>query len=306
MPNLYDGPIIDPHHHLWDLTSASHPWLTAAAAGENPLGDVAPLLRDYLVDDYLADTAGQNVVASVHIEAGWRPDDPLGETRWLELLAAGSGVAACYVAHVPLADPDAPRLIDEQAAVPKVVGVRDILSWHSDPARSFASHGDLMDLPDWQAGLAHLGRRGLGFDLMIFPGQMAQAARLTRKFPDQLFVLNHCGSPIDRDPESLARWRSGLAALAEAPNVRVKISDLVAYDHHWTLDSLRAVVLRCIDCFGPERSMFGTDFPVAKLHATAAEVFDSFRTIVADFSADEQHALFFETARQTYRVPVEG
>jgi predicted TIM-barrel fold metal-dependent hydrolase len=84
--------------------------------------------------------------------------------------------------------------------------------------------------------------------------------------------------------------------------VRIKISDLVAYDHDWTLDSLRAVLFTCLDCFGAARAMVGSDFPVAKLHATCDEIFDAFETLTAELSADEQHALFFDTAQQTYRI----
>ena len=69
---------------------------------------------------------------------------------------------------------------------------------------------------------------------MVFPNQLAEAARLARDFPNQAFVLEHGGSPIDRDEAGLERWRAGIAALAERPNVAIKISDLVAYDHDWT------------------------------------------------------------------------
>jgi predicted TIM-barrel fold metal-dependent hydrolase len=137
---------------------------------------------------------------------------------------------------------------------------------------------------------------------MVFPRQFADAAQLAAAFPDQQFVLNHCGSPIDRDAEGMRRWRDGLRLLAEHDNVAIKISDLVAYDHDWTLDSLRPVVLHCIDCFGTGRAMFGSDFPVASLHASFDEVFDSFKAIAADLSADEQTALFFGNAKRIYRL----
>jgi len=180
--------------------------------------------------------------------------------------------------------------------------VRDILSWDPDPARRFAAREAIMEEPAWRAGLAHLGHHSLVFDLMVFPRQLAAAARLAADFPDQLFVVNHCGSPIDRDAEGMARWRDGLRELGRRDNVAVKISDLVAYDHDWSLESLSPVVMHCIECFGPKRAMFASDFPVAGLHATFDEVYDGFRTIAASFSESEQRALFFETARRLYRV----
>ena len=301
MGNRYDGPIIDPHHHLWDLSLKRHPWL--APDQGHAVGNIDAIRRDYLVKDYLADSRPQNVVASVHVEASWTDDDCLGETRWLETLDRRCGVVARLVAHVPLASPDAAALLDAQTAFDRVVGIRDIVSWHEDPAKRFVARRDTMDDTAWRAGLSRLAAHGLSFDLMLYPGQMGDALRLVRDFPDQLFILNHCGSPIDRDPEGMDTWRTGLRQLGAAPNVAIKISDLVAYDHDWTLESLRPVVLHCIECFGVARCMFASDFPVAGLHASFDEIYESFKTIVAEFSGDEQFALFFETAQRLYRVP---
>jgi predicted TIM-barrel fold metal-dependent hydrolase len=302
LSKLYSGPIIDAHHHLWDLRLDRHPWLSAAAAERGGLGDLRPLRRNYLPEDYRRDARGHDIVATVHVEAGWVSDDPLGETRWLESLDKAGGVAARYVAHVPLAAPDAASLIEEQAACSRVVGLRDILSWDSDPIRSFAARDGIMDEPTWRAGLARLAHHGLAFDLMVFPRQLPGAARLAAAFPDQPFILNHCGSPIDREAEGMRAWRDGLRLLSRQENVAVKISDLVAYDHDWTLASLRPVIMHCIDCFGPERAMFASDFPVAGLHASFDEVYDSFKTIVSSLSLDEQRSLFFDTAKRIYRL----
>jgi predicted TIM-barrel fold metal-dependent hydrolase len=298
---IYSGPIIDAHHHLWDFGMRRHPWLEATAGERGGLGDLGPLRRNYLTEDYLGDAARHDIVATVHVEAGWQNDDSVGETRWLETLDKTRGVAARYVVNVPLATPGAATLIEAQAAFPRVVGVRDILSWDPDPARRFAPRDGIMDEPAWRAGLALLGRHGLSFDLMVFPRQMPGAARLAAAFPDQLFVLNHCGSPIDRDEDGMRLWRDGLKLLSRLENVAIKISDLVAYDHDWTLDSLRAVVMQCIDCFGPDRAMFASDFPVAGLHASFDEVYDGFKTIAAEFSPAEQRALFYGTAQRIYR-----
>ena len=103
MAKLYDGSIIDPHHPLWDLNLGRHPWLSQTAGDSGNLGDLAPLRRNYLPQDYLSDARGHNVVATVHVEASWDSHDPLGETRWLESIDKIGGVAARYVARVPLA-----------------------------------------------------------------------------------------------------------------------------------------------------------------------------------------------------------
>ncbi|TGT71879.1 MULTISPECIES: amidohydrolase family protein [unclassified Mesorhizobium] len=299
MPSPYTGPIIDPHHHLWDLELGKHPWLASPVSGND---SNARLRRSYLIDDYLADSKGQNVVATVHVEAAWLDADCVGETRWLDGLAHRSGIARRYVAHVALDRPDAPELLAQQAAFPDVVGIRDILSWHRDPARSFRARRDVMDDPAWRRGLAQLRDHGLSFDLMIFAGQLADASRLAAAFPDQQFVLNHSGSPVDRDAEAMAAWHRGIAELAKAPNVAIKISALTGYDPDWTLASIRPLILHCIEAFGPERAMFASDFPVTSLHATYSETYAIYRAVAAGFTAAEQRALFHDTARRIYRI----
>lgn len=295
MSNRYAGPVIDPHHHLWDRSLRRHPWLEKQSLSFS---------RDYGVGEYLADCVNQNIVATVHVEAGWSDKFPLEETRWLNGLDRTTGVARRYVARVPLDSRYALQLLEAQAAHPCVVGIRDIVSWHPEPRKSFTPRPHRMVNPIWRAGLARLSRLGLVFDLMLFPWQMQEALELVRAFPQTLFVLNHCGSPIDRSAEGMALWRNGLRALGRQPNIRLKISDLVAYDNDWTLESLSAVIEHCLECFGPSRAMFASDFPVAGLHASFDEIYEVFRTVAASLTIDEQRALFLDTANETYKVGV--
>jgi predicted TIM-barrel fold metal-dependent hydrolase len=157
----------------------------------------------------------------------------------------------------------------------------------------------------WLEGFGLLETFGLSFDLMIYPSQMGDAARLAADHPGTTIILNHVGSPVDRDAESMARWREGLKVMAAQPNVRIKLSDLVAYDHHWTLDSLRDVTMACVDAFGPDRCMVGSDFPVAALHASWDEVFGSFDKILSGFTEDERRGMFFANAVRDYRIQIE-
>jgi len=129
------------------------------------------------------------------------------------------------------------------------------------------------------------------------PGQW-----LAADFPGTLIIVNHCGSPVDRDEAGMQVWRDGLKLLAAQPNVRIKISDLVAYDHHWTIDSLRSVTMACVDAFGPERCMLGSDFPVAGLHATYDEIFGSFDTILSGLTPHEVRGMFHDNAVRDYRL----
>ena len=279
-----------------------HPWLVRSPGQEMVFGDPTPLYRDYLPTDLEADGCNQNLVASVHIEAGWDRSDPIGETAWLSQLAHTQRLPTVLVVYAPLNDPGVGKVLEAQIACPLVRGVRFVLSWHEDPRKSFVQRSDYMVDQQWLRGFALLAQFNLSFDLMLYPGQMADAARLAARYPETLILVNHAGSPADRDSEGMSRWRRGLRALAAQPNVRIKISDLVAYDHDWTLESLRPVVLECIEAFGTDRAMFASDFPVAGLHATYDQVFGSFKTIVADLSQAQQTSLFCANALKFYRL----
>jgi predicted TIM-barrel fold metal-dependent hydrolase len=138
--------------------------------------------------------------------------------------------------------------------------------------------------------------------LTACPYQAEELARLAVDFPNQTFIVNHCGSPIDRDHDGMLRWKEGLKRLGSAPNILIKISALTAYDPSPTPESLRDVALHCIECFGVDRSIFGSDFPVGRLWTSYDAIFDGFKAIVRDFSEAEQSALFHDSARRVYRM----
>ena len=300
MTSLYEGPIVDAHHHLWDLGSGRYSWLTDGPR-EVVFGSTAPLIRDYLLDDYQADMAGIDLVKSVHIQASFF-DDPTAETRWLQSIADENGFPHGIVAYACLEQPDAESVLGAHCVHRNMRGIRQILSWHSNPVWTFSDRADLMQDAAWRRGFGLLRRHDLSFDMMIYSGQLGDALDLAQAFPDTQIVLNHTGSPADRDADAIAAWRAGMSALAGAANVTVKISDLGAYDHHWTVDSVRPFIRHTIDAFGTERCMFASDFPVAGIHGGADAVYDSFKTVVADLSPAEQRALFHDNAIRIYRL----
>lgn len=299
---LYGGPIIDAHHHLWDLSGGAYPWLGAERRPEMVFGATAPLARDYLLDDYRIDTAGQNVVKSVHVEAGYDPARGWEETRWLQSIADRHGFPHGIVAGAPLLEAELPAILARHRAYPNLRGIRAIASWHRDPRLRFVDRADLTRDPTWRRGIAIVRDHGLSLDLMVNGGQLGDVAELATVFSDLTIIVNHAGSPVDRDPARLARWREGLAQIAAASNVAIKISDLAAYDHAWTIESYRPIVRAIVDAFGTDRCMFGSDFPVARLHGSFARHFDAFRAIVADLPPAAQRALFHDNAARHYRL----
>ena len=299
---LYAGPIVDAHHHFWDLSGGRHPWLTDPAAAVGALGDIGYMRRDYLPPDYAADAAGQGIAASVHIEALWDPArDPAEETRWLDSLPRPSGIAARYVAAAPLASADPARTLEAHAASPRVAGVRETIRWHPDPAKRWTRQG-LVNEPAWRRGLAQVTRRGWTLDLLMNPHQADEVAALARDVPGQAFIVNHCCTPNDRDPEGMARWRAGLRAMGRQPNIAIKLSNYAAYAPDRSFAADRDTLRTCIDAFGPARCMFGSDYPVARRTMPYPALVQRFRDIVAEYAATEQRALFHDTAARLYGI----
>lgn len=294
---LYSGPVIDAHHHLWDFSLGKHPWLRPV------FGDGLNVLQqNYLANDYCVAATGLNIVATVHVEANWDPTDPLGETEWLDALDKPDHIAVRHIAYTRLADPKAQQYLEEQVTHARVTGIRDILTWHPNPEKARTADAGVMENTVWRRNFALLARYDLSFDLMISPWQMKAARQLAADFPRTRFVLNHCGSPMDRDDEGMKNWRAGMLLLSRVPNVYVKISNPVAYDNDWSFASLSDVINQCIDCFGPERVLFASDYPVCSLRIGFGEWFDVFRTVVASFTYGEQRLMFFGNANEIYRV----
>lgn len=296
---VYQGPIIDAHHHLWDYESGRHPWLMPGG-GPASLGDLAYLRRTYRPDDFARDCAGQNLAGSVAVEALWDPAlDPYEEVEWLDTLPRIGGIAARYVALADLAAPGAARAVERLAAHPRVAGVRQTLRWHPDPARRWSERG-LTEDPAWRRGVGLVAEAGLVLEVLTYPWQAGDVSRVAEDMPGLTVVVNHCCSPIDRDAAGLARWREGLLELAARPNLHLKLSNFVGYIADHSVEAARAVILPCIDAFGAERCLFGSDFPVARRTMPYDAMCSLFRAAVADRSPADQAALLFGTAARVY------
>ena len=294
-------PIVDAHHHLWDLSRNFYPWLSPRPLPPSMAGDVTPIARNYLVGDYLADTKSQSLVKSVHVEAGFDPAQPVKESEWLQGIAHPKGFPHAIVAKCELHAPRVEAILEAHSGFPKVRGIRHMINWHADPSKTYTGE-EFLKNARWREGYARLRKHGFSFDLQIYPAQMNEAALLVGQHPDIPVILDHAGMPVDRDPASIELWRTGMAALAEIPHVFVKISGLGMVDKNWTVDSIRPFVLTIIEAFGPRRSMFASNFPVDKLYGSFESLFGAFREITRDFSPDERRELFAGTAERAYRI----
>lgn len=295
-------PVVDAHHHLCDLQTHYYPWLMDEPMWKRVLGDYSAIRRSYLIEDYLAEARPQHIVKSVHLQMGWDFRDPVGETRWIQSIADLHEFPHGIVGFARLEADDIEQVLDGHCAHRNFRGVRQILNWDPDPVRSFVDRNDYMRDAMWRSGFAQLRARSLSFDLQLYHPQMADAAALARAFPDVQIILNHAGMPLDRDAESLQGWRQAMRALAQAPNVAVKISGLGVGNPGWTVESIRPIVLDTIEAFGIDRCMVASNFPVDRLTGRYADVFESLRTITRDFSAGERRRIFHDNAVRIYRL----
>ncbi|MBT3370833.1 MAG: amidohydrolase family protein [Rhodospirillaceae bacterium] len=295
-------PIIDCHQHFWRLGRGNYPWLEDADAPPHRYGPVAPLLRDYLPDDYRRDTAEFEIAGTVHMEAEWHPDDPVGETRWLHDLAEAEGLPSAIVGQAWFARDDIHDVLAGHADFPLVRAVRQKPTAAPSPEQMQTGLPGSMSDPIWRAGYGLLARYGLHYELQTRYWHLGEAAALARDFPDTTIVLNHAGVPEDRSTSGLSVWRAGMVELAEQPNVKVKISGIGEAGHAWSVARQRGVVRDIIRIFGVGRCMFASNFPVDRLVGSFATIFNGFLEITDDLSDSDRRQLFHGNAAETYRL----
>jgi predicted TIM-barrel fold metal-dependent hydrolase len=314
-----ERPICDPHHHLWDRSGSR-----------------------YLLDELLADlSSGHNVVSTVFVECAsmYRADGPealkpVGETEFVNGIAAmtasgGYGDIRACAGIVGFADLTLGAQVGEvldahMARSGRFRGIRHAAGWdadervrnsHTDPPR-----GLLLDR-SFREGMNELARRGLSFEAWLYHPQIPELISLARAHPDVTIVLDHFGGPLGIGPyqgrreEIFATWRVDLAELARCPNVRAKLGGLVmpinGFDFHKRerppgsdeiVEATGRYYRHAIDCFGVERCMFESNFPVDKRSCSYHVLWNAFKKLVADASETEKQCLFHDTACRVYRL----
>lgn len=299
--------IVDAHHHLWDLelNAAGYPWL-APDDHDRGWGDTSSLKKTYSVSHLREDAAdaGVNLRKSVHIQANFDASRPADETIWLEALAdsdEGAGLPNAIVGYANLAEEGLDNLLEAHMQSSRFRGIRQVLNRHSNPVHNRAP-ADWMQDDGWSEGFARLARYGLSFDAQIYHHQAADLEALATKVPEVPVVVDHTLLPLERDDQNLQAWREAVRRLAALPHIMIKASGFGMVERDWTTETIRPFVLHCIDCFGADRVMFGSNFPVDKLMANYAKIWSSLDEITADFSDEERQALFSGNAERFYRI----
>jgi len=202
------------------------------------------------------------------------------------------------VVFCDLTDPALGARLDAFAALPTVRGVRQIVG-RAPGEDAVTGTNALLDDPAFAEGLREAGRRGLSFDLQLIPELYGKTARVLAEAPQTRVALCHAGSPHDRTAQGLADWAARLRDLSSLPQVTVKLSGLGMFDHGWTEASIAPIVETCLQQFGPERAMFGSNFPVDSLYSDSAALVRAYEALVP---AGMQTAVFGGTAAAFYGI----
>jgi predicted TIM-barrel fold metal-dependent hydrolase len=279
-------PVVDTHQHLWDLKKFRLPW----TAGN------AKMARDYTMADYLAATAGIPIVKSVYMEVDVDPGQQQAEADAIcAMCGQGEGpLVAAVISGRPAAE-SFRDYVTQYKDHKYVRGLRQVLHGESTP------RGYCLEKP-FVAGIRLLGELGLSFDICIRAAELPDAARLVDACPDTRFILDHCGN-ADLKQKDQTAWKRDIAAVAQRKNVVGKVSGVIASaPPNWRLDDVAPVVNHTLDAFGPDRVMFGGDWPVCTLGASYRQWYDALNAIVAERPESERRRLFHDNAVRHYRL----
>ncbi|GIF05039.1 amidohydrolase family protein [Actinoplanes siamensis] len=277
--------IIDAHHHLWQ-PERGYAWLDEPG--------LEAIRRPFTPGDLTAELNVNGIDATVLVEGGrCHPDEAADLLAW----AADTPPIAGVVAWIDIAAPDVAGTVRRYRGLrggERLVGLRAQVQGEPDP--------DYLDRADVRRGLAEVAAAGLVFDLVVRADHLPSAARAAGALPQLRFVLDHLGKPrIDDGPAGLDRWRDGFTALAANDNVACKLSGMVTEaGPRWTPEDLAPFVAVALDAFGPDRLMFGSDWPVCLLASDYGGVRRALELALPSLMAAELDAIYAGTATRIY------
>jgi L-fuconolactonase len=273
---------IDAHQHFWEYDPEDYPWITE---------ELGVLRRSFLPPHLMPELVKSDLDGSIAVQAR----QTLEESRWLLRLSEQNPGILGVVGWVDLCSDQVEEQLQEFAKHPQFVGVRHVLQ--DEPDDNF------MLRSDFQHGISKLKEFGLTYDILVFPKQLSAAIELVRKFPDQPFVIDHIAKPQIRD-KTIAPWDDHMRQLASFSNVCCKVSGMVteADWKEWQAKDMKPYLDVVFDAFGPDRLMFGTDWPVCQLAGEYQSVFDVVHSYMSSLSDAERAAVMGGTAAKFYGV----
>jgi predicted TIM-barrel fold metal-dependent hydrolase len=292
-------PVIDAHHHIW--RQADQPWLQGPTV-PRIFGAYDALKRDYPVEEFLSDLTGTGVVKSVYVQTNWGKGREIEEVEWVQSNADRTGWPHAIVSYVDFQSEDAPQVMAAQAKSPLMRGVRQQLHWHTNQQYRFAPAPDQMNTPAFRKNFALLEQHGWLFELQVFTSQMADGSALAKAFPRTTLVLEHAGMPEDRSAEGRRAWREGMRRLADQPNMHTKFSGLGTFIRRNDAQHIADIVGETLELFGPQRCVWGSNFPIEKLWTDYASIVSAIRFALAPLPEADRRAVLHDTAARLYRL----
>lgn len=275
---------IDAHQHFWKYDPEQFGWIDDT---------MRQIRRDFLPQDSQQTVAGAGVAGVVSVQSR----QSIGESEWLLGLAEQHSFILGVVGWVPLTDPKVEQHLESLCQSPKFKGVRHILQ--TEPDTRF------MLREDFNRGVSRLRRFGLTYDILVFEHHLPQAVEFIHRHPDQVFVLDHLGKPRVKDG-FISPWREQIGELAGRENVYCKLSGLVteADYKNWTAEQLWPYMEVVLESFGPERLMFGSDWPVCLVATSYERWKETVSVFVSNLSSHEQERIWRGTAAEVYKLDV--
>lgn len=297
-------PIVDAHHHFWDVQHNPHPWLTETPRISFRYGEYESICRNFLPDDYAAACGDHRVLRHVVMEGEWTAADPAGEAQWMVALAQSTGKPHAMAAQIWLDRDDVDALLAVYRQAPLAGFVRSVRHkprcQPREQYRSNWSEPGSMRCPRWRDGYSRLAGANLMFELQAPWWHLAEAAELARDFPETPLILNHAGLPGARDSETLALWRAAMAQLACYPNVVVKFSGLGVRGQAWTPEQQAPILAALLADFGAQRCLFASNHPVDAIVVGLADLWSGFKLLTRHFAPEQRLQLFCDNAVRLY------
>jgi len=291
--------MIDAHFHIW--RQADLPWLMGPMQ-PRIFGPYETIRRDYTVTEYLDDIAGQGVTKAVYVQANWPPDRAEAEVQWLEETALRTGWPMAIVAFADMTLPDARPALDRLARYPRLRGIRQQFHWHNNPMYRFAAHADLCLDPVVQRNIGFLADYGWSFDLQVFAAQLPGACDLLDACPRVPFILQHAGMLEDTSPKGRSDWRAAMEGFARRSNAYCKLSGFGTFLHRNDPAHIGWLVAACVEMFGANSCLWGSNFPIEKLWTTYPVLLGAYRDATSTLTYAQRRAIFTDTASRVYRL----
>jgi L-fuconolactonase len=273
---------IDAHQHYWDVTRLEYPWM--------PPGD-SILRRNYLPHDLAPVLERHGFEGTVLVQA----NVVIEETWWLLDLASQRETILGVVGWVDLTDPDLGHVLDRCQKHPKFKGVRHIV--HDEPDVRWLLRDDVV------RGLKELARREIPYDLLLRPPHLPLIPQLAERVPGLPMVIDHIAKPLIAE-HVMEPWARDMEAVAKIPGMHCKLSGMITEADHnnWSADDLRPYVQHVLNLFGPDRLMFGSDWPVCLLAGSWKQVLAAFTQACGAMPNAEREKILGETAQKFYRL----